>query len=70
MKEEEMEWMPIETYDALKEKPKHAVFYVKATQPKRPGGHTLREMIVGTRTFGLREITLWLALPPPPKEQE
>jgi len=61
------EWMPIETYDALKKKPEHAAFAVKATTPRRSGDITLAAIIVLQRNYGSREVTHWIELPALPK---
>ena len=60
-------WQPIETYDALKKKPRFAVFYVEATTAGR--GY-LSEMIVTERLFGYRTITHWVALPDLPSNKQ
>lgn len=62
-----MEWQPIETYDALGIKPKHAVFFFEATKPTRRAGYVLDALIETKRYFGFRVCTHWMPLPPPPK---
>lgn len=60
-----MEWMPIETYDALKVKPKYAVFLVAEMIPEnKRSGIVLGETISIDRHFGRRTITHWIPLPP------
>jgi len=62
-------WKPIESYDKLKKKPKHAVFYFEATTPAR-GQHSqngLPPHIELRRNFGSRVCILWLELPDPAK---
>ena len=62
-----MNWIPIETYDNLKNKPKLAVFYVKESGDE---GWTncLPETISTDRTMGRRTITHWMPLPEPPEQ--
>lgn len=60
-----MNWQPIETYDALKKKPAHAVFLFRAEVGRTM---TLDRTIHPQRNFGLRVCTHWLELPSPPKE--
>jgi hypothetical protein len=63
------QWQPIETYDALKKKPKFAVFYVPATEPTRHGNYQLSELVSTTRCFGNRDVTYWQPLGEPPREE-
>jgi hypothetical protein len=58
-----MEWQPIETYDALKNRPKYAVFYFEAMA----GRMGLEPTIEMSRRFGIRVCTHWMPLPEPPK---
>lgn len=60
------QWQPIDTYDALKKKPKHAVFYFKAECDDR-GRNRLIPIIELSRTYGYRTCTHWMPLPEPPK---
>lgn len=63
----DMEWKPIEIYDAMKKKPKYCVFFVEATKPNRYSNHFLREVITTERYYGNRETTMFCELPEPPK---
>lgn len=65
-----MNWQPIETFDALKRKPAHAVFYFKGTPPHRGnlGKYGLYPTIQLTRNFGVRECVFWVELPPLPEQ--
>lgn len=63
-----MQWLPIETYDKLKKKPKYAVFFVAATEPTNAyHPHTALAAMVSTdRHRGSRTITHWMPLPDAP----
>lgn len=61
-----MVWKPVETYDKLKKKPKHAVFFVKVKIVDGRPYASLPELISTERRFGCREVTHWLELPPLP----
>ena len=61
-----MNWQSIETYDALKKKPKYAVFLFKAEGDDKRRNQ-LRQTIEFTRTFGYRTCTHWMPLPEPPQ---
>lgn len=59
-------WKPISTYDALRTKPKMAVFYFRSMVA---GNRLLLPPTVGvTRYYGHRECTHWMPLPVPPDE--
>jgi hypothetical protein len=63
-----MNWQPIETYDAMKKKPKLAAFYFKGegTLRKATRGRTpfkLEPAVALSRVFGLRTCTHWCPLP-------
>jgi hypothetical protein len=62
-----MNWQPIETYDALKIKPKFAVFYVARSDA---GRLKLAARVEGTRTFGMRNVTHWMPLPDAPTGEQ
>jgi hypothetical protein len=59
-----MNWQPIETYDALKKKPKLAAFYFVAEGTVRGrSGPRLFFTVQLTRNFGSRVCTHWCPLP-------
>lgn len=60
-----MQWEPIEKYDAMKRKPKHAVFFVESMMS---GKSELPAMIVTERRFGWRVVTHYFVLPEFPEE--
>jgi hypothetical protein len=60
-----MNWRPISEYDAMKIKPLYCVFYVKEKPATRGEGIALNELIITSRLYGNREITLFIELPPP-----
>lgn len=62
------EWKPIETYDGLRIKPKHAVFLFKE-ELGRDGKVNLGRIIELVRFYGSRTCTHWMPLPEPPKVQ-
>jgi hypothetical protein len=64
-----MNWQPIETYDALKKKPKHAMFLFRRESRGGRGDFVLEQTIQPARIYGLRVCTHWIELPPPPSEQ-
>ena len=57
------EWLPIESYDKLKNKPQWAVFYIAEKRASRPRGFILTETISTERYSGGRDITHWMPLP-------
>lgn len=63
-------WQPIETYDSLKKKPKHAVFLFGGTAPARgqAGKYGLYPMIELSRFCGSRVCIGWYPLPDIPKD--
>lgn len=62
-----MEWQPIATYDVLVKKPANAVFVFKEVRDER-GRNYLAGTIELTRIYGSRKATLWILLPPVPKD--
>jgi len=62
-----MNWLPIETYDKLKKKPRYAVFWVAAKPPNNEyqPQTALREMVCLERHFGSRDVTHWMPLEEP-----
>jgi hypothetical protein len=56
-------WKPIETYDKLKKKPDHAIFWM--AESKAGEQFTLKAGVVESRTFGRRAITHWMRIEPP-----
>lgn len=63
-----MEWLPIESYDKLKKKPKHAAFWFEGTPPARgqSGKYGLSPCVALTRFYGSRVCTHWTPLPNDP----
>ena len=61
------EWLPIETYDALKKKPEHAIFWVAESTDRRM---RLSAAWVKTRYYGFRTVTHWMPLEPPKTKPE
>ena len=57
-------WKPIEKYDALKRKPKFAVFYVEADIREREYA-SLPEMLSLSRSCGNRKVTKYQVIKPP-----
>lgn len=57
-----MDWIPIEKYDAMKKKPKWAIFWFEATQS---GRIFLRPMIRPDRVAGSRVCTHFAIITPP-----
>jgi len=62
-----MEWQPIETYDALKKKPKFCAFYVRESIHPTKGYCDLIAMISTERYFGKRVVSHWVELGEPKK---
>ena len=60
-----MNWQPIETYDAMKKKPKLCVFWFKDMPQGK--NYTLPAIAVLDRHFGSRVCVHWIELPEPPK---
>jgi hypothetical protein len=59
-----MNWQPIETYDALKKKPKLAAFYFAAEGTMRGSNRPKWSATVQfTRVYGFRICTHWCPLP-------
>jgi hypothetical protein len=58
-----MDWQPIEVYDALKVKPKMAVFRFEPVPSKNGRGLSLPEHFEMKRTFGSRVCTHFVELP-------
>ena len=61
-----MEWISVEEYDKLKNKPENAVFYFKSSGA---GSHILRPIIQTDRVFGNRVCTHYLPLPKAPNDK-
>lgn len=59
------EWQPIETYDALKKKPKYAVFWFKAVINERRNELTLPATAKIDRCMGRRVCTHWFEFEEP-----
>ena len=59
------EWQPIAQYDALKKKPKHAVFWVKEKLNSEHSRYTLPERVSSERSNGYRTVTHYMTLEPP-----
>lgn len=59
-----MEWQPIETYDALKKKPDHAVFWFEEVEHERKYA-SLPATARTERDMGRRVCTHWFKFDPP-----
>jgi hypothetical protein len=57
-----MNWQPIETYDAMKVKPKRAAFYFKSGVSGN-SSFTGAPTVGLTRVYGFRVCTHWCPLP-------
>jgi hypothetical protein len=66
--ENEMNWQPIEVYDAMPTKPRYAVFAIAGTKPARGqrSEYGLPPAVVQQRNYGCRVVTHFIELPPLP----
>ena len=66
-----MKWEPIEDYDKLKKKPRHAVFLFSGETPKngkQGAAYYLVQCVNTSRSMGFRTCTHWMPLPEPPNK--